>query len=94
MNYDIQLEALQEFKSFLEQFSEELGEKIIAYGNKFGALRESVSVHIAEKYVTDFCEPNTRVLENLGNDIAERALPYIRDQIAITEEAIRRAGMG
>ena len=94
MNYDIQLAALEEFKSFLENFREEMGDKLIAYGNKFGALRESVDIHIAEKYATDYCDPNTQVLRNLMDSIADHALPYIRDQISITEEAIRRAGMG
>jgi hypothetical protein len=94
MNYDIQLAALKEFESYLNIFKEEIGDKLIAYSNRFGALRESVSPHIAETYVTEYCEPNTRVLRDLMDNIGERALPYIRNQIGITEEAIARARMG
>ena len=94
MNYDIQLAALEEFKNFLEIFREEIGDKVIAYGNKFGALRESVSVHIAEKYAADYCNPNMGYLQNLTEKIAQEDLQYIRSQIEITIEAIERARMG
>ena len=94
MNYDIQLAALQEFESFLNVFIEEIGDKSIQYGNKFGALRESVSIHIAEKYAADYCNPNMDYLHNFRERIAQQDLPYIRNQIAITIEAIERARMG
>ena len=94
MNYDIQLAALQEFESFLNIFREEIGEKVIAYGNKFGALREAVSVHIAEKYAADYCSPNMDYLHNFMEKIAQHDLPYIKNQITITIEAIERARMG
>ena len=88
MNYDIQLAALQEFESFLNIFREEIGEKVIAYGNKFGALRESVSAYIAETYATDHCNPNMDYLHNFQEKIIQQDLPYIKKQIAITIEAI------
>ena len=94
MNYDIQLGTLEEFKSFLEIFREEIGEKVIAYGNRFSALRESVSPHIAEKYAADFCNPNMDSLRSFMDKIAEHDLPYIKNQIDITREAIERARMG
>ena len=94
MNYDIQLGALEEFKSFLEIFREEIGEKVISYGNRFGVLRESVDPRIAEKYAADFCNPNMDNLRNFMDKIAEHDLPYIKNQIDITREAIERARMG
>ena len=93
-NYDIQLAALEEFKSFLEIFNEEMGDKLIMYGNKFGALRESVSIHIAEKYAADYCNPNMDYLRNFMERIAQNDLPYITKQIGITIQAKDIAGMG
>jgi len=84
----IELAALDEFKSFLEQFREELGGKLIMYGNKFLASREAgLPVEIADYYAANYCDPNTQVLRNLIENIAERDLPYIRDKIRILSEA-------
>ena len=90
-----QLAALEEFRSFLENFREEIGDKLIAYSNKTLSLRENgVAVQIADYYLSNFCEPNTAVLHNLKENIAERDLPYVKENIAITIEAIGRASRG
>jgi len=90
-----QLAALEEFKSFLENFKEEIGEKLIQYSNRFFALREAgLSVQTAEYYLSNFCEPNTAVLHNLKETIAERDLPYIKENIESIIEAIGRARRG
>ena len=93
-DYAIQLAALEEFNRFLENFREEIGEKLITYSNKFLALRENLSVQIAEKYLADYCEQNTQVLRHLIDNITQRDLPYIKDNMAVTMEAIERARKG
>jgi len=92
---EIQLSALNELRSFLEQFREELGEKLIAYSNRFLAIREAgLSVQVADTYMANFCEPNTQQLRNLIETIAERDLPYVKENIDITEQALARARRG
>ena len=94
-NLEVQLAALEEFRSFLETFKEELGEKMIMYSNKFFALREAgLSVQIADTYLSAFCEPNTQVLRNLIDTITQNDLPYINGNIASINEAIERARIG
>ena len=84
-----QLEALQEFKSFLENFREEMGDKLIQYSNKSLALREAgVAVQITDYYLSHFCEPNSSALRNIQETIAERDLPYINENIAKTIELL------
>jgi hypothetical protein len=84
-----QLAALEEFRSFLMNFREEIGDKLIAFSNKSLSLRENgVAVQIADYYLSNFCEPNTAVLHNLKENIAERDLPYINENIAKTIELL------
>jgi len=90
-----QLAALEEFKSFLELFKEEIGDKLIQYSNKVLSLPESgLSRQTADYYLSNFCEPNTQVLYNLGSNIKERDLLYIKENIASITEAIGKARMG
>ena len=94
-NLEIQLAALEEFRSFLNNFKEEIGDKLTMYSNKFFSLREAgLSVQVAETYLSDFCEPNTQILRNLIDNITQNDLPYINGNIASTNEAIERARRG
>ena len=92
---EIQLAALNELRSFLEQFRDELGDKLIMYGNKFFAIRDAgLSVQVADTYMANFCDPNTHQLRNLIETIGERDLPYVKENIDITEQALAKARRG
>ena len=93
-DYERQLSALLELKSYLEVFKEEIGEKLIMYSNKFLALRESgLPVQIAENYAANYCNTNTQVLRNLIGNITEQDLPYVNANINIVEQALEKARM-
>jgi hypothetical protein len=94
-NFEIQLAALEEFKSFLEQFCDELGDKVIMYGNKFNSAREAgLSVQIAENYASNYCIPNMDKLSKITATIKEYDIPYINGNIVGIKEAIDIARRG
>lgn len=94
-NLEIQLAALEEFKSFLETFREEIGEKVTTYGNKFLALREAgLSIQFSETYAANYCNPNMDFLHKFMESIAQNDLTYLNKNIVSVKEVIDRARMG
>ena len=94
-NFEIQLAALEEFKIFLEQFCDELGDKVIMYGNKFLSVREAgMPMQIAAYYAGNYCNPNMDNLSRITATIKEYDIPYINDNIAAIKDAIDIARRG
>ena len=92
---EVQLAALRELESFLSQFNESMREKSVEFYNRFRNIRESgLATQIADNYEANFADPNLQNLRYLIANITDKDLPYIKENIAATEQALDRARMG
>ena len=92
---EVQLAALNELKSFLEQFKEEMRDKSVEFMSRFGGIRESgLHVQFAENYEANYADPALQNIRNLIADITDRHLPYVNSIIAQAEKYLEQSRMG
>ena len=91
-DYAIQLAALQELKSFLMQFRDNLREQTVVYKAKVESLREvGLPIQVLDNYLVNYYNPNHLSLHNLIERIESVDLPFIESNIAHTEQALELA---
>jgi DNA-directed RNA polymerase subunit RPC12/RpoP len=94
-NLNLQLDALYELKSFLEQFTANLFSLRQTYQNKMLGLHDGdVSLQVADSYCKDFWDKNNKIISNIIGKLRETDYPYILRQIETIEMAIQAAGGG
>ncbi len=91
-NYEQQLQALNELLSFLNQFKEDLKTRMSVYNDRVYNLRQSgLTVQIADNYDANYCIPNQQVIAKLIQDIEQRDIPFVNENIAIVQQAMEVA---
>ena len=91
-DYAVQLAALNELRSFLHQFSDDLKERTMMYKAKVESLREvGLPVQVLDNYLVSYYNPNHLSLHNLIERIENVDLPFINANIAHTEQSLEVA---
>ena len=94
-NLETQLSALKELESYLIQFNETMREKSVEFNSRFRAIRESgLAEQKANHYEAHYFDPNLQYLRYIIANLTDKDIPYIKNNIDITEQAIERARMG
>lgn len=90
-----QKEALENLLHFLDQFTEQLGQDMTSY-NRYvdNLLTYGVSRQTHDHYQEAFKAPLTLRMTGVISGIREHDFPYLKNNIASIEEAIKRARSG
>jgi len=91
---EVQLAALNELRSFLMRFNEDMREKSVEFNSRFQAIRESgLPAQISDNYEANYAAPNLQNLRYLIANITDKDLPYVSACIAQFEQALAAARM-
>ncbi len=91
-NYEHQLQALENLLSFLNQFQQDLGDRMRQYNDQVYGLRQSgLEQHISDNYDQNFCMPTNQKIYNIIENFEQRDFPFIKENIERVKEAWQAA---
>lgn len=89
---EMQLDALNQLKSFIAEFERELTERMSNYNDRVYALRQAgLPEEVSDNYDKNYCMPIQTKIHQIIESMEQRDLPYISKLIADFEQAAENA---
>lgn len=87
-NYELQLQALENLLSFLNQFKQDLSDRMSQYNDQVYGLRQAgLESHISDNYDQNFCIPTNQNIYRIIENFEQRDFPFIKENIERVKEA-------
>ena len=88
-DYQIQLEQLNELVRFLNQFKEEMNDKLNEYVRRIEVLRENgLAIQTAQRFEVDHIAETGNLIRQIQQLIEDRSIPFTYQNIELTENLI------
>lgn len=88
-DYQIQLEQLNELVRFLNQFKEEMSDKLNEYIRRIEVLRENgLPIQTAQRFEVDHVAETGLLINQIKVLIDEKSIPFTMQNIELTEHLI------
>jgi hemerythrin-like domain-containing protein len=88
-DYQIQLQQLNELVWFLNQFKEDMNDKLNEYIHRIEVLRENgLPVQTAQRFEVEHIAETAQMIRQIMDLIDDRSLPFTRQNIELTENLI------
>ena len=88
-DYQIQLEQLNELVSFLNQFKEEMSDKLNEYIRRIEVLRENgLAIQTAQRFEVEHIAETGNLIRQIQQLIEDRSIPFTYQNIELTENLI------
>lgn len=89
-DYYVQLEQLNELVQFLNQFNEDMSNKLNEYIQRVETLKENgLPVQTANKFNVEHIAETANFIHQIKQLIEDRSLPFTHTNIQITEDLIK-----
>ena len=88
-DYQIQLEQLNELVRFLNQFKDEMNDKLNEYVRRIEVLRENgLAIQTAQRFEVDHIAETGNLIRQIQQLIEDRSIPFTYQNIELTENLI------